>query len=156
MITRASATYTEAYFVRSDFRGLRYSIAVSDVSRLVDFPRNLSTCVRTHPATGNAASRAHAGILIHAGHAGSISTDPCSDNGEHPRRSTPRKRTEAHHQLLAFRLCPELAASRASRASRETPAHVARSIFFISLRRSLIVDVLVLGIACPADSVAVC
>jgi len=64
------------------------------------------------------------------------------------------KRTKARHQPFTFKACPELTSTRVSRVPKETPAHVARSIFFISLRRSLIVDVLVRGIASAAGNVA--
>jgi len=71
-----------------------------------------------------------------------------------PLRVAKEKRTEARHQPFAFKPFPELTSTRMSRVSKEAPAHVARSIFFISLRRSLIVDVLVRGVACAAGAVA--
>jgi hypothetical protein len=150
---------TEAYFVRSGFQGLLHCAASSRKSDWRLSAKLRDTCKRPssereYSASGSYENPDTARVSIHAGHARSIGANPCSDSGERPILRTPRKRTEAHHQAMAFRLCPELAASGAPRVSKETPAHVARSIFFISLRRSLIVDVLVRGIACSARAVA--
>jgi hypothetical protein len=62
---------------------------------------------------------------------------------------------ESNDQPFTGTLRPESSAKRPSRFCNDTPAHVARNIFFISLRRSLMVEVRVRGMACSGVTVVI-